>query len=125
MVSPVKLAQVIRYCAKTSGDILAGMLTDGVSSIFTSMALLLALVYISFRLTFIIGILVTIVQYIYIFAGQNQHLQSAAVSAEESHVQAYLTNALTRSETIFVFGCHNFVMSRFHRKLTDLQGLNN
>ena len=81
MVSPVKLAQVIRFCAKTSGDILASMLTDGVSSIFTSITLLLALMYISFKLTFLIGVLVTIVQYIYIFAGRNQHQQSAAVSA--------------------------------------------
>lgn len=123
VVNAVKLSQLISTSARTSGDALGALLTDVLSCAFAAVGLLVALLYISYPLTLVIGAMVCFVQYVYFIAGRHQGQRGAEVAVEESSVQAYLNNGIQRSETIVVFDCRAFILDRLQEKLDHLRHL--
>ncbi|EPY27549.1 ABC transporter-like protein [Strigomonas culicis] len=78
------------------------------------------MLYISAPLTLSTGLMVLLVQLLYLYAGRRQGTKGSRVADEESSATAYIANAMHRSETVFAFTCQNFILCRLQEKLEHL-----
>lgn len=117
VVSSVRLSRIITSSAKAAGETLGVLLTDVLSCVLTAVAVLGVLLYISTPVTLTIGVLVGFVQYCYYVAGGNQNTLGERAAAADTNVLTSLTNTIRRCETIRIFHCKPFVLSRLSRAL--------
>ncbi|CAD2216215.1 ABC transporter transmembrane region/ABC transporter, putative [Angomonas deanei] len=114
---------IVTSNAKLCGNSVARFLTDVLYLCLSVIGLAGMLIFLSCRLTLIIGVLIVSVQLFYLFAGKSNRKKGTEVNHAETTAHSYLTNAIRRSETISIFNCAPFVVDRLESTFADLQRL--
>lgn len=125
VVNAVKLAQIITASGRALCDTMGDFLTNVLSQAMYIVGFFFVMLYLSYQLTLTILVGVVAVQCLFFFQGRALHRQGSRVTAEESGVQAFIANVLQRSETIFVFQCRDFVLTRVAARLAVVRRLTN
>ncbi|CAM43022.1 ABC transporter-like protein [Leishmania braziliensis MHOM/BR/75/M2904] len=125
VVSAVKLAQLITASGRALSDTTGELLTNVLSQVMYTVGFFAVMLFLSYQLTLTILVGVVFVQCLFFFQGMSLHRQGCRVTAEEASVQSYIANVLQRSQTVLVFGCSDFVLSRMADRLAQVRRLTN
>ncbi|KPI87414.1 ABC transporter-like protein [Leptomonas seymouri] len=125
IVNAVKLAQIVTASGHALNDTMGELLTNVLGQAMYIVGFFGAMLYLSYQLTLTILAGVVAVQCLFFFQGRALNRKGSRVTAEESSVQAFIANILQRNETVFVFNCRDFVLTRMAERLARVRRLTN
>lgn len=111
--NPVELGRMIAEASKYSGDTLATLVTELLSSIISAIGTLFLVFYISARLTLLFAVVVGCTQLFSHWYSRRFHVSGADFARRDANLQAVIVNSIQRSSAIRIFGCRSTVLRNF------------
>ena len=118
--NPVELGQMILGASKFSGDTLASIITELISSIISAVGILVLVIYLSARLTLMFAMVVACTQLFSHLYSRRFHVSGADFSRREANLQAIIVNSIQRAAAIRIFDCRSEVLRNFDETSAQL-----